>query len=663
MPQNLYALIIGINAYPYPVPLLHGCVNDANAIESYLQGRVAGECFQVHVRKLLDQQATRQAVIDGFRQHLCQARGGDVALFYYSGHGSQEPAPPEFWDIEPDHRNETLVCWDSRQAEGRDLADKELGYLIYEAAQQGAHVVVVLDCCHSGSGTRDAYPTGDVRWAPADERPRPLSDYLFAGQRDIQSGGWSNLPQGRHVLLAACRPEQRAREYDADGKVWGTFSYFLRQALEGISGELTYHDLFKQAQARTLVNAPDQAPQLEASHPEDLDRPFLGGAVRPRPQVYTASHNGFEWVLDGGALHGLQSTQGQEATSLALFPLEASGEALRDLTQAVAQAILIEALPEKSRLQITQGSLDRQRSYKALVTGLPLPPLGVLLEGDEAGLALVRQALAGGAPGGGASLYVQEASEGARLRLLAKQNTYTITYPSQERPLAARLSGYDMANARQAVERLEHIARWLRTRDLRNPASQLPVEGLRVWITLPGASQAIPPDALRFEYRQVDGEWQQPSYDLHLENQSGRVLYVSVLGLWESFAIETIFPNQPVVRLGPGESFKLQLWGSVPDEVWQQGVTDRQDILQLIACTSEFDASLLTQGRLDAERHGGARRGLSAAGSTLERLMQRVQVREVSAQGPCTRYSDWMASGLSVTTHRPMQQEMNDGRK
>ena len=55
------------------------------------------------LKTLKNGEATRQAVVDAFRGHLGQAKKGDVALFYYSGHGSQEQAPEEFWKLEPDH--------------------------------------------------------------------------------------------------------------------------------------------------------------------------------------------------------------------------------------------------------------------------------------------------------------------------------------------------------------------------------------------------------------------------------------------------------------------------------------------------------------------------------------------------------------------------------
>ena len=123
--RTLYALLVGIDRYPEPIPRLYGCVNDIKRMQEYLQGRHDDSAFRLDLAApLLDQQATRQAVIDEFQNHLGKAMKGDVALFYYSGHGSQERAPKEFWHLEPDKLDETIVCWDSRQPGHHDLADK-----------------------------------------------------------------------------------------------------------------------------------------------------------------------------------------------------------------------------------------------------------------------------------------------------------------------------------------------------------------------------------------------------------------------------------------------------------------------------------------------------------------------------------------------------------
>ncbi len=171
MARNLYALLVGINEYPEGVPALYGCVNDINAFETYLHGRVDKGEVDLHLLKLTDTQATRQGIIDGFRQHLKKAGPQDVALFYYSGHGSQELAPEEFRPIEPDLMNETLVCWDSRIPDGHDLADKELALLIAEVEEKSPHFVIIMDCCHSGSAharcRSSLLPSARRRWITA----------------------------------------------------------------------------------------------------------------------------------------------------------------------------------------------------------------------------------------------------------------------------------------------------------------------------------------------------------------------------------------------------------------------------------------------------------------------------------------------------------------
>ena len=122
MPATVYALLVGIDAYHSPVPALHGCKNDIQVIHAYLQEREKNTAaFNLKALLLEDANATREAVIAGFQTHLTQAQKDDVVLFYYSGHGSQELAPKEFWALEPDHLDETLVLVDSRDPGKYDL--------------------------------------------------------------------------------------------------------------------------------------------------------------------------------------------------------------------------------------------------------------------------------------------------------------------------------------------------------------------------------------------------------------------------------------------------------------------------------------------------------------------------------------------------------------
>src|SRR5262249_9487709 len=240
MSRTIQALLVGIDNYPSLIPVLRGCVNDIDAFASYLSERVVQDKgVALSLKSLKNGEATRQAVIDAFRTHLGAAKKGDVALFYYSGHGSQEQAPEEFWKLEPDHLDETLVLFDSRNPGSWDLADKELAKLIGEVAATGPHVAVILDCCHSGSGTREIDTV--VRRAPTDPGRGPIEPFIAppagAGaawaSRSVDGASASRYasPEGRHVLFAACRDDEEAKEYVGDGQHRGAFSFFLGEAL------------------------------------------------------------------------------------------------------------------------------------------------------------------------------------------------------------------------------------------------------------------------------------------------------------------------------------------------------------------------------------------------------------------------------------------------
>jgi uncharacterized caspase-like protein len=286
MVRKLYATLIGIDEYQPPVPSLHGCVNDIEAVAALLQDFSKGGEFALDLNALKNSQATRSEIIRSFREHLRRAGPDDITLFYYSGHGSQENTPPEFWHLEPDHLDETLVCYDSRSEGGWDLADKELALLIAEVAARGSHILCVLDGCHSGSGTRAAEGLA-VRRAPTDRRRRPAESFLEGaltvrpGRGDGSSdSNWSVVPEGRHLLLAACRSSETAKEVAEEGKSHGAFTVALLSALRQTRGSITYRDLLKRVEAQVRLRVAQQVPQIEASNPLDLLQPFLGGAAR-----------------------------------------------------------------------------------------------------------------------------------------------------------------------------------------------------------------------------------------------------------------------------------------------------------------------------------------------------------------------------------------------
>ncbi|AFZ28393.1 hypothetical protein Cylst_6623 (plasmid) [Cylindrospermum stagnale PCC 7417] len=668
--RNLYALLVGIDNYPNPNHCLQGCVNDITAIAEYLHERFERTEYQLHLQTLKDKQATREAIINGFREHLRQAEEDDVVLFYYSGHGSQEQAPQEFWHLEPDHLDETLVCYDSRTDGGWDLADKELAVLIAEVANNNPHMTIILDCCHSGSGTKDPLQEVKERRLPTDKRKRPLKSFIFtleelnqlSGLREIKpadsSTGW-HLPKGRHVLLAACRDHETAKEYNAGGQHRGRFSYFLMDTLSKTNGKLTYRDLFGRTNALVRSVNGDQSPQLEVNNPNDENKFFLDGAIAQlQPYFIVKNDRTSGWVIEGGAVHGVQPPQNGETTVLALFPFDANIDDLRNPSMSVGTAKVTQVLPTKSKIDI-EGvqNLTTERTFKAVVIGLPLPPLGVHFEGDEAGVNLAREAVKTAGFDGKPSAYIREESTNPEFRLFCRNQQYLITKSQDTRPLVKEIDSYTKENAQKVIQRLEHIARWTTIARLSNTAATVIKSGDIKMELIFDNHELSQVKQIHLQYKYENSQWQPPEFKLKITNHSKQSLHCSLVNLADNFAISTPFFEAGSVRLQPGEEAYaldgIDLVLEVPDEFWKQGITEYKDIIKLIVSNDEFDARFLTQDKLDAPRPPIPRNIDSQNLSSLERLMNRMQDRDIKAK-TTAKYVDWYAEEVTIITVRPL---------
>jgi pimeloyl-ACP methyl ester carboxylesterase len=681
MTRTIYALLVGIDNYPRGANSLAGCVNDIRRVEQLLLERKVGADDRFAPLILTDAAATRQAIIDGFRTHLAQAGRDDVALFYYSGHGSQQPSPKEFWHLEPDGLDETLVCYDSRSTTW-DLADKELAQLIAEVAENGGHVVAVLDCCHSGSGTRNLDMPAEgvrIRRVPTDQRQRPLESFLVSPEqastfqpasRGGGQGGWYSLPVGRHVVLSACSAEEEAKEFYLGGEQRGAFSYYLLDTLQRTGEPLSYRDVFKRVNAQVRLQVSAQSPQMEATQIEDLNQPFLGGAIQPTAPYFTVAYDRQrQWVIDGGALHGIPAPGKAETTQLALFRADAGRDQLRDLAAAIGTARVREVFPGQSAVEVAlaQGATaDTGSTYKAVVTALSLPPLVVALEGDEAALASLRMALASAGPEGQGSLTVREGTrQEAEFYVDAVDNRYRIRRKGDEFALIVDTPEFGVVGAQLTVQRLEHIARWLTVGRLENPVTEIGQDAVQLEIEVQsrdGAWQPAPIGSnVRLEYQLVEGAWRAPQFKLKLTNTANRRLYCMLFDLPETYGISPILPGGGV-WLAPGETEWLNrgepLHGVVRDEPWQAGVIEFKDTLKIIVSSEESDATLLAQDDLPVTvqtRRTPRTRSLAHL-HTLNRLMNRVSRRDLISTPPNTEaLADWSASEVSFAVVRPLE--------
>jgi hypothetical protein len=302
------AVIVGIDDYTVPgvqpVPRgaardprswrnLGGAVNDATRIKEILIARFGFNASDIEF--LSDQQATRQAIIDAInRQLVDKSAAGDVAFFYYSGHGSRVR---NSLSVEPDKLDESLVPADAATGV-RDIRDKELRDLFNAVLDKGVNLTVVIDSCHSGSITRGAAgtPIDAVRRLAID--PRDVKDASRA------PGLW----QRGALVISAAQQDQLAHETeDAFGIQGGVFTISLTQALQASEPDEPVQNLFRRVKALMKASGKIQEPVLEGSE-ERKQQNLLGGegtGVTGRTMAAIQSVDGESVVLQEGLAAGL----------------------------------------------------------------------------------------------------------------------------------------------------------------------------------------------------------------------------------------------------------------------------------------------------------------------------------------------------------------------
>ncbi|KZV76174.1 hypothetical protein PENSPDRAFT_680379 [Peniophora sp. CONT] len=325
---RLFALVIGINEYQDVSRNLAGAVNDAQRIKTLLLSQHP-PVSEDRIIFLRNRGATANAIIKCL-QYLCvqgedePARDGrvkdegkekpsygDPILIYYAGHGSTLPKP-EGWTSE----NPRIQCLSPHDARiGADnsvinvIPDRTFGALLEQLAEaKGNNITVILDCCHSGSGTRnDAVPRGMEFKDGAGTELTISSSY----QRDIwvhSQRGVAYLPKfanaglTSHVVLAACGPDESA--YEDRIKHEGRFTSAFLSVLETAGTDtLTYAELI-----RRLDYLPSQTPRCEG---RDKDvRILFDAGLKQRDRDYydieiRSQSSSTPYLIHAGQIHGV----------------------------------------------------------------------------------------------------------------------------------------------------------------------------------------------------------------------------------------------------------------------------------------------------------------------------------------------------------------------
>ena len=155
-PQQKHALLIGINNY-YSAPnyisnALQGCVNDALAVKATLINKFGFDGN--NIKTLLNNEATKEAVIIAFMDILKKCHAGDAVVFYFSGHGVWMTNTGQSTLEAPIKRgmNQAMVMSNLYAPNlGCLLADASIKKMFNKFVDKKVILTAFFDCCFSGS--------------------------------------------------------------------------------------------------------------------------------------------------------------------------------------------------------------------------------------------------------------------------------------------------------------------------------------------------------------------------------------------------------------------------------------------------------------------------------------------------------------------------------
>lgn len=639
---DIWALLIGVDCY-MPASIsglprygnLSGCVNDIQLMDEFLRTRL--NVPGARIKKLTasgsgfepqeppEDRPTKANIIAAL-QALARPDGpqpGDQVFIHYSGHGGRAVT---LWpDLKSDGLDESLVPTDYGRIENPDkpedryVRDVELAALLQALVDRKLIVTVVLDSCHSGGATRAAEEEGvrgsfEIDMVPRFASqlvgsPKELGDRWQEQTRGTRAAsvasGWLPDPNG-YTLLAACRALELAREYRApNGKRHGALTYWLWHTLQ--SPTTNWEMVQQQVVAQVHGAFASQTPQLQGVG----NRAVFGGASLALP----AGVNVLE--VQGDKLRLGIGQAGVVSEGAQFFVYRKGVTDFKQTDQRLAVVELIDVLDAESRAKVVRRLADGtiEPGCQALLfdPGRKQQRAVRLVHGGEAPAAMVEGALDDLAATieQYESRFVRVAADGEYAHFqvgVTGQGEYEIR-DAGEQPLA-NLQPAPIADPREAVEQLEHLAKYFNVLELSSPDSMSRLAG-KLEVTLMRTpeepfdeSGGIPTvkaneQVYYLRIRNLHEPMQGPPSDAswYIEERRRRTMNITVLNLAPDWSISRFLPPlgdaEDYYDLEPGATLLLPraelpgvarglppLMSSVP-----AGAKEAIDILKVFATT------------------------------------------------------------------------------
>ncbi len=274
--QNKLALIVAVGEYPATSKIKPiASVNDVK----YIKAALSRNGFdQKNIDTLINSKATKKAIINALSQLSEKVKKNDIVVIHLSCHGQQirDQKTIELGKDEDDGYDEAFLPYDAMPKynptgyKGENhLRDDDLYPLLLNIRKKlgsEGSLLVLLDACHSGTGTRDesfAVTRGEP--IPFADPENPLDSIINLSAAETKQGFFEAAADSlsNMVVISASSPHQVNKQVIINSEELGSLSYSFYKALTEMTADNTYELLFEKIRATMQAFIPEQIPMME----------------------------------------------------------------------------------------------------------------------------------------------------------------------------------------------------------------------------------------------------------------------------------------------------------------------------------------------------------------------------------------------------------------
>ncbi len=393
------AVLVGVSDYDNEIGIndLKGPANDVRLLGEVLRARGVTDITLLADGVDGATRPTRRAILQALADQARTAQPDDFVYLHFSGHGTRQYDPD---GDESDGLDEVFLPADTGRAAAQTglienaLVDDEIGRAVDAIRAKGAHVWLVLDSCHSGTGLRAGGIGGISRYVDPATLGAAATPAVPGPAVDMPKD--QDLPGG-FVAFYSARADEVAREFDldpgADEAYYGLFTAKLAARLADSQGWS-----FRQLYQAVLADLNDaMLPGVARLQTPSWDGTLIDQIIFAQGQDQGGTPRRFAMRgadLRAGIVHSIA-----DGTLMALYagPADPEDAALgyAQTSRATAMAATLTAVgddcvPSTSALCPASGALPQQARFaqvvarpvdltvrigppRDLASGLPLP--------------------------------------------------------------------------------------------------------------------------------------------------------------------------------------------------------------------------------------------------------------------------------------------------